>query len=232
VAVHGVDAAGYQSFFNNWTAKGFVPVLVSATGEATNAIFAAVFEQGIAGPWPARHGMTSGLPTQAGTFQHLNVTAHDQKLVLRSCAIYGTAADRLYAAVWHANPNFVKWHVHAGDTAGDYQTAFNAETQLPGFRLAGYRPASVHPSPSGLGQRAAAGRRRIMVARPYRQHAGHFEHGGVPRQRHRLGLCRQHPRLAAEYLAHPRRSWPVDRQADRRDTTTMAPDIAREAASA
>jgi len=143
VAVHGVDAAGYRSFFNNSTTKGFVPVLVSATGEATNAIFAAVFEQGIAGPWLARHGMTSGLSTQAGTFQHLSVTAHDQKLVLRSCAIYGTAADRRYAAVWHANPNFVKWHVHAGDTAGDYQTAFNAETQLPGFRLAGYRPAYV-----------------------------------------------------------------------------------------
>src|SRR5215831_14786262 len=80
-------AAGYQSFFNNSTTKGFVSVLVSATGEATNAIFAAVFEQGIAGPWLARHGMTSGLPRQAGTFQHLSVTAHDQKLVLRSCAI-------------------------------------------------------------------------------------------------------------------------------------------------
>ena len=32
VAVHGVNSAGYQSFFNNWTAKGYVPVLVSATG--------------------------------------------------------------------------------------------------------------------------------------------------------------------------------------------------------
>src|SRR4051794_6043690 len=60
VAVHGVDSAGYQSFFNNWTAKGFVPVLVSATGSANNAVFAAVFEQGISGAWFARHGMTSG----------------------------------------------------------------------------------------------------------------------------------------------------------------------------
>jgi len=40
----------------------------------------------------------------------------------------------------------VKWHVHPGDTAGDYQTTFNAETQLPGYRLAGYRPAYVVPS--------------------------------------------------------------------------------------
>ena len=143
VAVHGVDSAGYQSFFNNWTAKGFVPVLVSATGAIGNAIFAAVFEQGIAGAWLARHGMTSGPEANAGTFQNLNKTAHDQKMILRSVAIYGTANDRRYAAVWHANPGFVKWHVHPSDTGASYQVVFNAETQLPGYQLAGYRPAYV-----------------------------------------------------------------------------------------
>lgn len=143
VAVHGVDSAGYQSFFNNWTAKGFVPVLVSATGTSGNAIFAAVFEQGIAGPWLARHGMTAGPEANAGTFQSYNKTARDGKLILRSVAIYGTAGDRRYAAVWHANPRFVKWHPHPADTAASYQTAFNAETQLPGYQLAGYRPAYV-----------------------------------------------------------------------------------------
>src|SRR5262249_14147773 len=51
VAVHGVNSAGYQSFFDTWTARGFVPVVVSATGLANNAVFAAVFEQGISGPW-------------------------------------------------------------------------------------------------------------------------------------------------------------------------------------
>src|SRR5262249_61133364 len=44
-AVHGVDSNGYQSFFNTWTAKGYVPVIISATGSPTNAIFAAVFDQ-------------------------------------------------------------------------------------------------------------------------------------------------------------------------------------------
>ena len=143
VAVHGVDSAGYQSFFNNSTAKGYVPVLVSATGTSSNAIFAAVFEQGIAGPWRARHGMTSGPEANAGTFQNLNKTARDQKMILRSIAIYGTAIDRRYAAVWHANPRFVKWHVHPSDTGASYQVVFNAETQLPGYQLAGYRPAYV-----------------------------------------------------------------------------------------
>jgi CubicO group peptidase (beta-lactamase class C family) len=37
----------------------------------------------------------------------------------------------------------VKWHVHPADPAADYQTTFNAETQLPGYGLHGYRPAYV-----------------------------------------------------------------------------------------
>ena len=143
VAVHGVDSAGFQSFFNNWTAKGYAPVLVSATGASGNAIFAAVFEQGIAGAWLARHGMTSGPQANAGTFQNLNAMAAAGKMILRSLAIYGTASDRRYAAVWHANPGYVKWHVHPSDTAASYQVVFDAETQLPGYQLAGYRPAYV-----------------------------------------------------------------------------------------
>jgi CubicO group peptidase (beta-lactamase class C family) len=143
VAVHGVDSAGYQSFFNNWTAKGFVPVIVSATGAVDNAIFAAVFEQGVGGAWLARHGMTSGAEANANTFQHFNKSARDQKMILHSVAIYGTPSDRRYAAVWHTNQQFVKWHAHASDTGASYQTAFDAETQLPGYSLHAYRPAYV-----------------------------------------------------------------------------------------
>jgi CubicO group peptidase (beta-lactamase class C family) len=142
-AVHGVNAAGYQSFFNTWTAKGFAPVLVSAAGGSNDAVFAAIFEQGVQGQWLARHGMTSGPDSQVGTFQNFDKTARGEKMILRSVAIYGTGSDRRYAAVWHANPGFVKGHVHFADTASGYQTTFNAETQLPGYRLAGYRPAYV-----------------------------------------------------------------------------------------
>ena len=143
VAVHGVDSSGYQSFFDTWTAKGFIPTIVSATRQSTNAIFAAVFEQGITGAWQARHGLMSGSDSNAGTFQNLNVTAHAQGLILRSMAIYGTASDRRYAAIWQANPNYVKWHVHPSDTAAGYQTSFNAETQLPGYTLNAWRPTYV-----------------------------------------------------------------------------------------
>jgi CubicO group peptidase (beta-lactamase class C family) len=137
VAVHNVDAAGYQSFFNTWTSQGFVLVIVSATGTISNAIFAAIFEQGIPGPWFAQHGMTSS------DFSTQVAGAVTGGFILRSFAIYGTAADRRYAAVWHANPDYAKWHVHPSDTGQSYQVTFNAETQLPGYALAGYRPAYV-----------------------------------------------------------------------------------------
>ena len=143
VAVHGVDAAGYQAFFDKWTAKGFAPVLVTATGTAAKAVFAAVFEQGVSGRWEARHGLTSGPETNAGTFQYQNKAARAAGLMPRSVAIYGTPADRRYAGVWHANPGFVKWHAYPADTAQGYQTAFDAETQLPGYGVAGWRPAYV-----------------------------------------------------------------------------------------
>ncbi len=143
VAVHGVNSEGYQSFFNNWTAKGYVPVLVTGTGTAANAVFAAVFEQGVPGTWLARHGMTSGPEANVGTFQNLNKSAHSQGMVLRSVAIYGTSSDRRYMAVWHANPGYVKWHAHPSDTGESYQDVFNAEVQLPGYQLSGYRPAYV-----------------------------------------------------------------------------------------
>src|SRR5262249_30129233 len=142
-AVHGVNAAGYQAFFDNWTAKGFALVIVSATGTANDAIFAAVFEQGIAGAWLARHGMRSGPDNNVGTFQNLNKMASSKRMMLRSMTIYGTATDRRYAAAWHSNPTFVKWHPHLADTGTSYQSVFNAETQLPGYGLAGYRPAYV-----------------------------------------------------------------------------------------
>jgi hypothetical protein len=143
VAVHGIDAAAYQSFFNTWTANGYVPVLVSATGPIANAVFAAVFEQGIEGPWQARHGVPAGPLNQGGSFDYLNSSFKAQNLYIRSFAIYGDSSNRYYIAVWHFNPGYVKWHVHPADPAADYQTTFNAETQLPGYSLHGYRPAYV-----------------------------------------------------------------------------------------
>ena len=78
---------------------------------------------------------------QGGSFDYLNASFAAQNLYLRSLAIYGASNDRRYIAVWHANPGYVKWHVHAARSGADYQATFDAETQLPGFGLHGYRPA-------------------------------------------------------------------------------------------
>jgi CubicO group peptidase (beta-lactamase class C family) len=141
--VHGVDGAGYEAFLDLWIGKGYVPILVSATGSFSQTIFAAVLERGITGPWLARYGMPSGPVENAGTFQNENANALAHKMILRSAAIYGTAADRRYAAVWHSNPDYVKSHVHSSDSGSKYQITLNTETQLPGYDLAAYRPAYV-----------------------------------------------------------------------------------------
>jgi CubicO group peptidase (beta-lactamase class C family) len=141
--VHGVDAAGYQTFFEQWTPQGYVPVLVSATGPFNDAVFATVFERGVNGPWLARHDMPSGSIENIGSFANENANAAAQRMVLRSVAVYGTREDRRYAAVWHSNPVYVKWHVHSSDSGSNYQVVFNTETRLPGYDLEAYRPAYI-----------------------------------------------------------------------------------------
>ena len=137
VAIHGVDAAGYQNFFTKWSNAGYYPVLVSATGAINDAVFASVFEQGNPGPWFGRHGMTPA------DFAAANASALNNGQIIRSLSIYGGSSDRRYAAIWHPNPTYVKSHVHPVDSASAYQTNFNAETQLPGVYLNAYRPAYV-----------------------------------------------------------------------------------------
>ena len=142
-AVHGVDAAGYETFLDSWIGKGYVPTLISATGSFSQTVFAGVLERGITGPWLVRYGMPGGPVENAGTFQNENASAVAHRMILRSMAIYGTAADRRYAAVWHPNPDYVKSHVHSSDSGLRYQITLNTETQLPGYDLSAYRPAYV-----------------------------------------------------------------------------------------
>jgi CubicO group peptidase (beta-lactamase class C family) len=143
VAIHGVDKAGYQAFVDTSKAKGYVPTVVSATGSAQNAVFAAIAEQGINRAWIAHHDMVAGDEKTAGTLQNYNLAASQQKMVLFSVAIYGTPTDRRYAAIWHANPGYTKWEFYPSESIADYQNTFNAETQLPGYALSDHRPTYV-----------------------------------------------------------------------------------------
>ena len=141
IAVHGITTAEYQAAFDNATAQGYAPVLVSATGPIASARFAAVFEQGIVGAWKGRHGLVSGDQYTAGTVEHENGLGYTDKLYMRSVTVYGDASNRRYAAIWHTYPvgrGFGNaWQ--SAMSAGAYQQVFNdlAESSL------GYRPATL-----------------------------------------------------------------------------------------
>jgi CubicO group peptidase (beta-lactamase class C family) len=137
VAVHGINAAQYQNWFNTWAAKGYASQLVTATGSGSDAIFAAVMSQGVTGGWIARHNLS------AADFAAQNSAAQSANMIPVCVSIYGDPGSPVYAGIWRANPGFTKWLVNAADPAPSYQTTFNTETQLPGYALGGWRPAYV-----------------------------------------------------------------------------------------
>lgn len=93
-AAHGLSAAELHAFLNRWTAKGYYPVLMAATGSLANAIFAAVVERGAPGSWKARLGITRRqFRAESGS-----ALAANQTLV--AFARYGTPRERRYAAIW------------------------------------------------------------------------------------------------------------------------------------
>ena len=122
---HGLSASDYQGFFNTWTSKGYYPVIVSATGDGSNAVFAGKFEQGNPAPWKARHGITQA------EFDSECVAAHAANQILTCVAIYGEGSGRLYAGIWLANSQMDRWNDHSADSGVQYQAWFDAVTQLP-----------------------------------------------------------------------------------------------------
>ena len=116
VAVHGLPIAQYQSWFNDQTAAGYSPVLLSATGTGASVIVAAVFEKKLNKGWVAKHGLVSGAESDAGTIEFWCKKARQDAMVLRSGSIYGSAAQRLYIAVWHEDVN-AHWNWRTSEIA-------------------------------------------------------------------------------------------------------------------
>ena len=126
-AVHGVTAAQYQQWFDAGVAAGYAPIIVSATGPAANARFAAVAEQGIAPPWVARHNI------DADAFDFQTTLAVSDNLIARTVAVYGDAGARRFAGVWLPNTRSVDWPMVTDVSPEQYQQVFNALTSR-GFR--------------------------------------------------------------------------------------------------
>ncbi len=124
-ALHGLDSGGYQQRFDELTAQGLLPSLLSATGSADRAVFAASFEQRDVGAWFARHGLVWGSADSPGTLVSEMARARQEGFVPRSLVAYGDPADRRFAGIWWQNRDVVDWSWWLADE-GTYQSIFDA----------------------------------------------------------------------------------------------------------
>jgi CubicO group peptidase (beta-lactamase class C family) len=140
VAIHGFSAADYQTRFDELNEQGFAPIIVTATGDA-DAVFAAVFEAGVTTPWFARHGLRWDPTAAVGSVNFENQRAFDEGFIPRCLAVYGSAANPLFAGVWIKNDKPVPWSWWWTDPNA-YQRFFDAELD------AGVRPAYLSVAPT------------------------------------------------------------------------------------
>ena len=141
--LHNLDAAGYQQRFNELTANGLTPSVVSAAGPVDRAVFAALFEQRDVGAWTARHGLTWGASGQPDTMVGQSEIAYAAGQVPRCLAVYGDANDRRFAGIWWEARDGISasWWLGDGDF---YQRLFDAQV------AGGNRPSSLAVSDDGL----------------------------------------------------------------------------------
>lgn len=135
-AVHNIDANTYQQRFDELTANGYVPSVVSVTGPVENAVFAAIFEAREVSAWFARHNLTFDPKESPDSLVHENQRAFDEGYLPRSLTVYGDAQNRRYAGVWWKNVDAVEWGWWFSD-ADFYQRLFDAEV------IGGMRPGSL-----------------------------------------------------------------------------------------
>ncbi len=124
--LHNLDAAGYQQRFNELTANGLTPSVVSAAGSVDRPVFAALFEQRDVGAWTARHGLTWGASGQPDTMVGQSETAYAAGQVPRCLAVYGDENDRRFAGIWWEARDGISasWWLGDGDF---YQRLFDAQ---------------------------------------------------------------------------------------------------------
>ncbi len=119
IAFHNRSANEYQRLADTLTPQGYVPVLLSATGDFANATFAGVFEQlNIA--WQGRHQITRE------AFDADDDANQKRGFALRDLCCYGSVGQPLVAAVWlpaSLSVHQSTWRFFDRDT---YQQLFDA----------------------------------------------------------------------------------------------------------
>jgi CubicO group peptidase (beta-lactamase class C family) len=123
-----MTATQFQQTFDEQAKLGYGPVMIAATGSASDPRFAAVFQP--LNPIPlTRHGLGSGNPGDTGTIQGMDAQARTQGLLLHWAASYGDPGNPRYAAIWMPNTDTTLWNNDGvADLPEAYQARFNAET--------------------------------------------------------------------------------------------------------
>ena len=131
-----MTADEWQQTFDAQAAQGYGPIILAATGSASNPAFAAVFTP--QSPIPlARHGLTGG-PALDGnnnpiqtSLGGMNAFAQSQGLILSWAASYGTTSDPAFAGIWVQNSKNTLWNCDGLlEDATAYQDRFNAQTSV------------------------------------------------------------------------------------------------------
>ena len=148
--VRGTGLAAFQTAFDANAALRYKPTLLSFDGDASNPVWAAVFEATAGGIPYTRSALTSGAVSDAGTIEHWLNKARTEHLIPTTLTLYGTAASPRYAIVLEANTANVDWTVGnigtwngqwtgsgQNDTYAEYQA--HVDAQVP----AGNRPSIV-----------------------------------------------------------------------------------------
>ena len=135
----GMSQAQWQQTFDAMAAKGKGPYIVTATGPAGAALYAAVFRA--ANPIPlTRGGLT------AAEFRAQNQQAHKDGLKLVWMDSYGTPSDTRYIATWWPNPELEAWSCDAVD-----EDLATLQQRFDGLTATWARAAHMAMTPSGRG---------------------------------------------------------------------------------
>lgn len=135
---HGLNSQHYLQYLDTWAKQGYRPVILSAMGTRTNALFAGVLEKDTM-PFIVKHHLINNLDedpaklqseTDKGTLQYWNNWAKQNGYMARWITIYGDAHTPLYAGIWEQNPNNqTTWNWDAGfyDNTATAQKRLQAE---------------------------------------------------------------------------------------------------------
>ncbi|EUC41876.1 hypothetical protein COCMIDRAFT_8463 [Bipolaris oryzae ATCC 44560] len=94
----GANKTTYDAWLDQWKASGYVSTQVSATGPASNAVFAGVMEKiPSVRNWTQLCGMNN-------PYAYMNLT-EDSPMVVKGVSLYGTPTERQYCILGHENTN-------------------------------------------------------------------------------------------------------------------------------